>query len=236
MKLIKFSLALSLFSLLGACSHGYKSAQNESWTERSPAAECPSDKYKVCKQARTSDPADQYLLDKKGNLFRVLGKNTCQITNNVSDFKISQHKDDAAVIYYIQDNDLYVVHPQTSNGGNCPPVSKKKILDDIEKYTVVSNTNSTIVNVALTRSGKLVAWDNTKVVYEDSGVADYLMNECFGREGKSFSSFVFFSFDSSGYVTKVKVDAGYSRYNQSKETNNRYVSIQDFKGRENVCQ
>jgi hypothetical protein len=237
MKLVNLLLSTSLFAILGACAHGPKSAQNEVWTERSPAAECiRQGNYRECKNARTSDPADQYLLENDGDLFRAIGNQLCQITSGVTEFKISQHRDDAAVLYYLKDNDLYVVHPQATTGGNCPPVSKKKIMDDVDKYSVVSNTNSTIVNVALNKSGRLVAWDNTHPVYEDTGVSEYLMNQCFGTRGKSFSSYVLFSIDRSGVVTKVKVEDGASRYNQSRDTNANYRSIQDFKERENVCE
>ena len=83
---------------------------------------------------------------------------------------------------------------------------------------------------------RLVAWDNNQPVYEDLRVNDYLMNTCFGAERKSFNSFVFFSIDNSGQVTKVKVDEGASRYNQSRVTDATYRSIQEFKDKLHVCQ
>lgn len=209
----------------------------EVWRE--PAAECRlAGDYKECKNARRNDLADQYLLDKKGNLFRAVENQKCQITSNVDSFKISMHPNDSAVAYYESKDDLYVVHNQgTTRSGNCPPVSKKKIMSNVKEYSVVSNTNSFIVNAALDKSGKFEAWDNIKTVYSDKNVEDFMMNTCYKVEGKSFNTIVLFTIDRSGYVTKVRMEesAGGWVYNKSNETNRQYRNIADFKERENVC-
>ena len=46
------------------------------------------------KNARKNDVADSYILADSGDLFRMVKGNKCQITNNVSSFKVSQHPND----------------------------------------------------------------------------------------------------------------------------------------------
>jgi hypothetical protein len=179
---------------------------------REPASACMNGKPWQCKTARRNDPADQYMLDKNGNFYRYFksSKQLCQVTSNVSDFKISQHPTDSAAVYYTtNENELFVVHSQGVSG-NCPPVSKKSIMTDVKEYKVVSNTHSTIVNAALTNGGHFVAWGDVDALISQNDVVDFEMNNCFGSEGKSFNSYVLFTLDTNGDVRKVKVGESFS--------------------------
>ncbi|MEK6773151.1 MAG: hypothetical protein AABY64_04355 [Bdellovibrionota bacterium] len=236
--------AIALAGLFGCSSHYKKgeatpSAYEKSETWRAPAAECMlKGDYKECKNARTNDWADQYLLDNKGNLFRAVGGQKCQVTDKVSSFKISQHRSDSAVIYYEREDALYVVHNQGTKSGNCPSVSKKKIMDNVKEYSLVPNPNTFIVNAALDKNGSFVAWEDVRPAYSDNNVTDYVMNTCYKQEGKSFNTVVLFTIDRSGSVTKVRVEesGGIWVYNKSNTTNKRYNSLKDFKESERVCQ
>lgn len=197
--------------------------------------------WKVCKDSvRANESVDQYLLTRSGNLYATLkrGGALCQITSGVDDFKISQHPKDAAVIYFTKGNDLYVLHKQNVGyDGDCPKTSKKVIMENVKEYKVATNTHTTIVNAALSYNGKFVAWDNTSAVYTDFGVSDFQMNECFGTKGKSFNSYVAFTIDYAGFVTKIKgkSSGSYFEYISDKTTKGRYGSITTFKSQENVC-
>lgn len=240
---LKKMLFAAAVMLSAACSHAPKpdvADADPSWAPvpyREPAAECkaPGD-WKECKNARKNDWADQYALDRGGNLFAYRDGLKCQVTNGVRDFKISQHKNDVAAIYYEKDGDLYILINQGDfRSRNCPSQNKKKLMADVDKFTVTSNTKTDVVNVALSKRGELVAWNDRDVVYRDTGVEDYLMNQCFGAEGKSFSSYVLFSIDRAGEVTKVKGEADY-KYVAARSTGKRYGTIGNFKDSENVCQ
>ncbi len=204
---------------------------------REPSAECPSSKYVLCKQARKNDVADMYLLTANGDLFRTVNGNLCQVTNGVTDYKVSQHPNDAAVMYYTRNGGLWILNNENRGGGQCPGTIKKELLPNVDKdnYKVVSNTHTTIVNAALDNGGRFVAWDNVRPVYQDGGVAEFQMNPCYGQQGKSFSTVVLFTRDQGGAVTKVRVEGGAYLRNNSNETTRRYQSISDFKKAEGVC-
>lgn len=197
--------------------------------------------WKVCKNTvRSNETVEQYLLTRNGDLYATLkrGGALCQITAGVDDFKISQHPNDAAVVYFTKNNDLYVLNKQkVGYDGECPKTSKKVIMENVKEYKVATNTKTTIVNAALSQNGKLVAWDNVKAVYTDYGVSDFEMNNCYGVKGKSFNSFVLFSMDYAGFVTKVKGKSSgdYFEYISDKTTKGRYSNLSSFKSRENVC-
>ncbi len=246
--MFKISLLFLFAGLVSACSHSPKYGQSGeaqpfsgrdmaeyTWTsDRSPAN--VSEK----KSARRNDVADEYELTTNGDFFRYVGSNKCQITNNVADFKISQHPNDAAMVYFLKkksgNQDLYVLHNSTGGSSQCPKASTKMIMEDIKKYTVTSNTNTTIVNAALSHSGRFAAWDNSAVVYSDNGVTDYQMNQCFGVAGRSFKTYVLFTQDRSRAVTKVKVDeAGRGIVDGSKSTSETYANITEFNRSQNVC-
>jgi hypothetical protein len=198
--------------------------------------------WKTCKNSvRKSETVKQYLLTKSGDLYATLkrGNALCQITSDVDDFKVSQHPNDAAMIYYTRDNDLYVLNKQAVNAdGDCPKTKKHVIMANVVEHKIATNTDTTIVNAALDKFGKLVAWDNKKAVYTDYGVSDFQMNSCYGVKGKSFSSYVMFTIDYAGFVTKVKGESSgtYFQYISDKSTKGRYKDITGFKNKENVCQ
>jgi hypothetical protein len=175
------------------------------------------------------------MLTTDGDLFAYIKKNDllCAVTNNVADMKTSRHPKDAAVLYFVRNSDLYVAHQVINRAGNCPEMSKKVLMQNVKKYSVVLNTKTTIVNTALDRAGNFVAWDNNRVVYKDSLVKDYLLNKNYANSGKPFSSYVAFTLDVSGYITKIEGRAD-NRYINNKSTNKRYQSIQDFKREVNL--
>jgi hypothetical protein len=195
------------------------------------ATKAPSHaRWKECTNARPNAKVDQFLLTENGDLYAYLAKSDllCSVTNNVTDMKVSRHPRDAAVLYFERQGNLYVAHNVRNNGFNCPEMSKKVLMNNVKKFNVVSNNNTTIVNTALSEQGEFLAWDNSRVVYSDRLVKDYLLNTNYGAEGKAFNRYVAFTIDYSGYVTKLE---GRSEYNfiQSKDSNKRYSSLQSFK-------
>ncbi|MCO5144408.1 MAG: hypothetical protein M9962_15120 [Oligoflexia bacterium] len=241
--MFKYTVMGLLAVALMSCSTGRKMdasmASDDSNLEiyRAPAASCMRDGFKECKNARRNDLVAQYALKSNGDFFRIMENGTpCQITNGVDSFKISQHPNDAAMVYFERNNDLYVLHNVGANGNNCPKADKKVIMGSVKKYTVTSNTESSIVNVALDTSGRLAAWDNNKVVYEDSMVVDYSMNQCFGASGKSFSSVVFFSIDPHGNVSKIRPSKdAWGVFGKVSDAPDRASSITDWKENNRVC-
>jgi hypothetical protein len=191
------------------------------------------------KEARKSDVAfKSYTLKKNGDLFRETVAGTdCQVTSNVTDFKISQHPSDAAVAYYLQAGNLVALHTVKTNSdvrklvkGDCPKKDAKVIMANVEKYTVVSNTDTTIVNMAVTKYGEFTAWENVSPVLTLKNIATYVNNECFGTK-KSFTSYVAFAINTNGFVYKIKGD----KPQDSKVTAKTYSSLKQFKDAENVC-
>ncbi len=203
------------------------------------AADCATraprgSEWKECKNARSNASVDQYLLTTDGDLYAYITKidTLCQVTSGVSDFKNSLHPKDAAVMYYVRGGDLYVAN-EVKVKGQCPSMTKKMIMPNVKKFSVVGTNNTTIVNTALSKSGEFVAWDNVKPVYKDILVEDYLLNRNYGSKGKSFSSYVAFTLGYDHYITKVKGQSDDS-YIKAKESARTYDSIQDFKKAMNV--
>ncbi|MDD4972725.1 MAG: hypothetical protein PHY93_00160 [Bacteriovorax sp.] len=199
--------------------------------------EVAAEKSKI-KQARRNDIATEYSLD--GNTFsRKIGKANCQITNNVDEFKISQHPSDNAMAYFVKDGDLYVLHNLQTFGdvvnvsnGDCPKTSKKLIVEDIDKYTVVSNINTNVVNLTLSKSGRFLAWDNDKAILTAEHIANYVNNECYGAKDElSFKSYVAFAIDTNGYVYKIKGEHA----EDSKVSPEKYDDLKEFKKKNQVC-
>jgi len=207
-------------------------------------------------QARKGDVAKSYVLDDNGNFFRMVsvkkGRKTkeikCQITDKVESFKVSKHSEDRAMAYYIRLDSwnnpaLYSVANGKVNEGGCPEAKTGKLLDSIKwdtndsayAYSVITNTgiDSTIVNIALTDSGRFVAWDNTKQVFSQTRIEDYVMNvNNYGvvnsetDRGVKWSSYAVFLIDRDGYVMKVK---GQSPNDSKWDNSRRYSSLRDFK-------
>ena len=90
-------------------------------------------RWKECKNARANASVDQYLISEDGDLYAYIEKidRLCQVTNGVKDFKISLHPKDAAVMYYVRNNDLYVAN-EVAVKGNCPEMKKKVIMPKVK--------------------------------------------------------------------------------------------------------
>jgi hypothetical protein len=178
------------------------------------------------KQARDNDIATQYGLTVDNTLYRIVGGKRCDITTDVQSFKVSQHPKDAAMLYYKKGSDLYVIG-RSAPSRQCPKANSKLLMQDVKKYNVVSNTNTTIVNVALSYSGKFVAWDNSNPVLTVAGADDYEMNQNYGVQGKPFSSYVAFVHSAyGGNIMKVK---GQSPEASKWDSSRYYGTIEDFK-------
>jgi hypothetical protein len=183
----------------------------------------------IVKQARANDVADKYVLTDEGTLYRTVNGRRCDVTTNVDNFKISQHPNDRAMVYFKKNGDLYVLGRSTPSYG-CPKANTKVLMENVKKYSVTSNTQTTIVNVALSKSGKFVAWDNVAPVLTtpyDVIADDYQMNQNFGADGKPFSSYVAFVHTArGGAIMKVK---GINPEGSKWDTSRYYTSIRDFK-------
>jgi hypothetical protein len=191
------------------------------------------------KQARDGDIASSYTLNKDGSFFRTtLAGTKCEVTNNITDFKVSQHPNDLAMAYFVKDGDLYVLNNVKAVQdfvkiafGECPKTTKKLIVSSVDKYTVVSNQNTTVVNLTLATNGEFKAWDNNKAILTLSHINEYVNNECYGSKKASFSSYVAFAIDKNGFVYKIKGE----KTESSKVSEKSYDSLKEFKKTENVC-
>lgn len=230
---MKFSLVLALLFTASAAQ-----AQNACDQARAQGRNL---NIKECKNSsRRGSDIKAFVLTHSGDFYAYYAdiNQNCQITNGVKDFKASQHPNDAAAAYYITyDNTLYYAKP-TRSGRNCPSKNVGRLAYNVKSWPVVSNTNTTIVNIALTQGGQLTAWPNSgSPVYTDSGVEEVSMNDCYGVQGKSFNSYVMFTLDRAGNVTKVKgQDGRYFRDDKTDNNNYRgFRSISEFKAKNNVC-
>lgn len=188
------------------------------------------------KKARSNDLASEYILKDNGDLFRIIKSNgnKCQITNRVQDFKVSQHPRDAAMIYFIKNGDLYVLNNNWQSRKPCPEAITKSIMSGVKKidgkykYTVVSNTDTEIVNLALddSFSRQFVAWDNKKVVFKSGNVVDYQNHGKYGVRGAPFSSYVAFALTRDRCIIKVK---GKDPENSKADCSRYFDSIREFK-------
>lgn len=190
-----------------------------------------SEHYPISKVARKNDVADQYILEADGDFYRIYKGNKCQITNRVESFKVSQHPTDKAMVYFERDNDLYVLHNASGFDYPCPKASTKAIMQNVRQYTVVPNTNSYIVNVALDEYGHLKAWEDNKMVTDVDNVADFKMNPNYGVKGAPFSSYALFALHKSGYVAKIKGQIGEGVV---WDQNRRYETLSQFMSKNNI--
>jgi hypothetical protein len=179
----------------------------------------------VTKKARPNDTASAYVLADNSTLYRVIRGNRCAVTSNVESFKVSQHPNDAAMVYFKKNGDLYVLNASPATR-QCPKAETRLIMTDVKKYSVVSNTNTAIVNVALSYAGTFKAWNNTSAVLTVTNADEYQLNQNFGAEGKPFSSYVAFVHTArGGYIMKVK---GNSPEASKWDSSHYYSSVADF--------
>ncbi len=200
---------------------------------------------------------NRYVMMSNGDFFRFIAAQSnlkCQITTMIADFKISMHESDAALLYYIRTesgaNNLYVLNKiaATTTGSTCPKTTATKILPNIKKidgkfkYTVVSNTSKTVVtnvvNMALSTNNngvldQLVGWGNVSAIFSLSGVKDYIMNECWAVETKSFNNSVAFALTNNNEIWKIN---GNDPLGQSKKDPKLWTSFGDFKAFYKVCE
>ena len=181
------------------------------------------------KKPRYNDTNAQLYTLNHGILARQINGLTCMISNSVSDFKISTHPLDSALVYFERINtfgrpDLYEFHGNSpaelkisARTRNCPPANTEVAMRDMKKYTVVSNpvprnkgellvySQANIVNLAVDYQGNLKAWGTTgnAPVFQLADIVDYRMNLNYGHKGASHSSYVAFAISGSGYVVKI---------------------------------
>lgn len=184
--------------------------------------------------------ADSYTLMPDGDFFRDVNGIKCQITSKVDDFKVSGHPNDAAVAYFVKGGDLWVVNPSAEPAvGNCPKTVAKVITQNVAKsgsnydYWVTSSTNTTVVNSVRDSNGRFIAWDNIKPVYFSDRIVDVDMNQCFGVQGKGFSSYVAFLLTRNNTVIKIKGHPSDKDF--SKEDTGSFTSLDQFRAKNNVC-
>ncbi len=185
------------------------------------------------KGARKGDTASSYQLDDQGRFYRVIDGRRCQITDRVADFKISQHKTDVAVAYYVRRSagtaDLFGLYPSSNEyaGRGCPAVKKDKLVSGLARkrgkyrYSITSNSKTAVVAIALSRAGRLYAWSSESTVLRLDEVTDYKMHNKYGVRGAPFSRYVGFAIDRDGSVLKVNGSkpAG-SKFDSSRTYNN----------------
>ena len=186
------------------------------------------------KQARNNDVASKYTLKSNGDLFRTVNGKECQVTNNVQSFKISQHPNDVAMIYFEKDNDLYILR-NADRSGSCPKADKKVLMSSVKKYTVTSTKNTKIVNIALSNHGVLTAWNNSSSVLSESSIQNYSHNNCYGVDGKSFSTYVAFAITYRGEIIKIRGGNDGKAIQAVKHSGYYYREISDFTRDEEVC-
>lgn len=186
------------------------------------------------KNARANDVASKYILADSGTFSRVIRASglKCDITTNVADFKVSGHKNDVAMVYFKRKGDLFILRNISGDKDRCPKADKKVLVAGIRKYTVVSNASeeTKIVNLTLDNAGNFRAWDNNRAVVNVAGIKDFVNNECFGKQGASFSSYTAFGIKYDGRVVKVK-----GRSANAVVDNVYYTSLSEFKASNNVC-
>lgn len=117
-------------------------------------------------------------------------------------------------------------------GVTCPFPVRKVVRRNVKKYRVVSNTgwNTKVVALILDNNGVL-AWRIKRGtrMFGLRGIRNLSMNQCFGKRGKSHSSYVAFAINKYGRVYKIK---GKAIRSVRKTKFKRYRSLVHFK-REN---
>jgi hypothetical protein len=179
------------------------------------------------KRARAGDLASEYELDGRGNFYRIVDGRRCQITNGVAEFKISTNPADIATSYFMRNGTLFgVYNAELSPSGNCPKARTDHLLDGVAKFSVVSGNATTIVSMAQSRDGELVAFGPSSVAFRIGGVADYAVNGRYAVKGAPFSRYVAFAINASGWILKIDGrDPAASKWDSSRT----YPSIAAFR-------
>ena len=194
--------------------------------------------WKECLNARANTAVDQYMLDNAGDLYSYIGRinRICQVTSRVKNMKVSMHPNDAAVLYFEKDGNLFDANEVRIASQQCPQMKTKELMAGVEKYSVVGNSNTTVVNMALSKSGEFIAWDNNQAIYKDIGVKDYLVNSSnYGVPRAPFTTFVAFTLGYDSKITKIKGHAAQGgMLVKSSDDPGYYVSIQEFKAKHGI--
>ena len=192
----------------------------------------------VVKNARFGDVASQYVLRADGGLFRQVGKNLCQVTSEVDDFKVAQHPDDPTAIYVVKNGGLFALTiGADARESECPKAHLDSLITALDRgggawlYKVVDRKDTPISLVAQDTSRRVTAWDGRGVAVYVEGAVAFKINECFGSK-KSFSSYVAFVLDGEGRVSKL----GGKDPRKSKADPARYRSMDAFLAKNRVCQ
>lgn len=201
------------------------------------------DEFKVCKNTtRSVDQASQYMLARSGSLYAHMKNGTyCRLQSGVDEIKIAANVNDPALLYYKSGGDLYYLSlSDKSLYGNCYRTSGRLLVRNVQKYSIVKNSDTELVNVALDQSGTLHAWDYQSREVKMYGITDYQMNSCYDNAGKSYNSYVLFAQKNDGTIAKLRgKSAQMGIFSDSvyfdKVTNKAYSDIKSFKAEMNVC-
>jgi hypothetical protein len=195
----------------------------------------------------------RYELMASGNFFRFLKKSDgselkCQITSGVKDFKMSGHKRDMSLLYFVktvsgEDDLLKLDAAATYDGGNsCPKTTSYKILDNLStvngdyRYSIVSNSSSvdaTEIFMFAKAADKVIGFGLGSVIWEWPKASSYSLNACFGSDAKSFNNYVaFLLYEDSGKLLKIH---GQDPYGKSKEDQLSWNNYADFRAKYDVC-
>lgn len=198
----------------------------------------------VKKSARQNDVAASYSLNKTSTKFtRAIEKSdgtvSCTVTTGVEDFKISQHPNDVATVYFVKDGGLHYLADTKKNGGyysgNCPPADSKRLITSLKysggkaEYGVIPSTNTEYVNWGLRSDGTFLAWKNSGQPLSVYNISDIASNTCYDQEGKSYSRKILFLQKHDGRVLAMENDGSMTDQGVHK-------SIQSFKNSRNVCE
>lgn len=193
----------------------------------------------IVKQARETDIASEYVLKSNGALFRKIGNQLCQVTNDVDDFKIAQHPNDPTLAYIVRNGALeaLTLQPEAGPAAQCPKAELSTLVTALERtdgkwvYKVIDRKDTPLSLVAQDATGHVTAWDDRGVAVTVEGVVETKMNTCFGAKKKAFSSYVAFAIDGDGLVSKI----GGKDPRKSKLDQTRYASIDAFLTQNKVC-
>ncbi len=183
--------------------------------------------------ARSNDIAKKYILEANQDLFRTVRGNKCQVTTNVESMKVSQHKADVAMVYYVRNSDLHMLTNQNLySASNCPKTNKTELMSEVKEYSIVPSSESKYVNFALNHRGQLQGWaESGSPLFSISRIVDYSHNNCFKKAGMPFSSYVVFAIKTNGQIVKIK---GNGSNTWNKTTTESYSSIKEFKKKNNL--
>jgi hypothetical protein len=194
----------------------------------------------LVKQARKTDVASEYQLKSNGALFRKIGNQLCQVTNHVDDFKIAQHPNDPTLAYIVRDGALEALTllADATEATQCPKAELSTLVAKLDRtdggwvYKVIDRADTPLSLIAQDANGTVTAWDDRGVAVTVNGVVETEMNTCFGAKKKSFSSYVAFSIDADGLVSKI----GGKDPRKSKADTKRYANLDAFLAQNRVCQ